>query len=74
MVLPIMMRRWVINELFGRLNKAELGIADSPVSAAQLGAVLDLIADETISGSADIMIYGDVYTIPYATKSIKCIN
>ena len=43
---------WVINELFGRLNKAELGIADSPVSAAQLGAVLDLIADGTISGSA----------------------
>ena len=43
---------WVINELFGRLNKAELGIADSPVSAVQLGAVLDLIADGTISGSA----------------------
>nr|MCA8835111.1 Asp-tRNA(Asn)/Glu-tRNA(Gln) amidotransferase subunit GatB [Pseudomonadota bacterium] len=43
---------WVINELFGRLNKAELGIADSPVSATQLGAVLDLIADGTISGSA----------------------
>ncbi|MCA8833923.1 MAG: Asp-tRNA(Asn)/Glu-tRNA(Gln) amidotransferase subunit GatB, partial [Proteobacteria bacterium] len=43
---------WVINELFGRLNKAELGIADSPVSAEQLGAVLDLIADGTISGSA----------------------
>ena len=41
---------WVINELFGRLNKAELGIADSPVSAAQLGGVLDLIAAEEISG------------------------
>ena len=41
---------WVINELFGRLNKAELGIDDSPVSAAQLGGVLDLIAAEEISG------------------------
>ncbi len=41
---------WVINELFGRLNKAELGIAESPVSAAQLGGVLDLIAADAISG------------------------
>jgi aspartyl-tRNA(Asn)/glutamyl-tRNA(Gln) amidotransferase subunit B len=41
---------WVINELFGRLNREGLDISASPVSAAQLGAVLDLIADTTISG------------------------
>ena len=41
---------WVINELFGRLNKEGLGVGDSPVSAAQLGGVLDLIASEAISG------------------------
>ena len=41
---------WVINELFGRLNKEGKDIASSPVSAGQLGAVLDLIADGTISG------------------------
>jgi len=41
---------WVINELFGRLNKEGKEIASSPVSAAQLGGVLDLIADGTISG------------------------
>jgi len=41
---------WVINELFGRLNKEALAIADSPVTAAQLGGVLDLIADGTLSG------------------------
>ena len=41
---------WVINELFGRLNKEMLGIADSPVSAAQLGGVLDLISSGEISG------------------------
>ncbi|MBY0297595.1 MAG: Asp-tRNA(Asn)/Glu-tRNA(Gln) amidotransferase subunit GatB [Methylobacterium sp.] len=41
---------WVINELFGRLNKEGRGIEESPVSAAQLGAVIDLIADGTISG------------------------
>jgi aspartyl-tRNA(Asn)/glutamyl-tRNA(Gln) amidotransferase subunit B len=41
---------WVINELFGRLNKEGKGSADTPVTAAQLGAILDLIADGTISG------------------------
>ena len=41
---------WVINDLTGRLNKEGKDIASSPVSAVQLGAVLDLIADGTISG------------------------
>ena len=41
---------WVINELFGRLNKEGLGVADSPVSATQLGGVLDLMAAGTLSG------------------------
>ncbi len=41
---------WVINELFGRLNKQDKDIAASPVTAAQLGGMLDLIADGTISG------------------------
>ena len=41
---------WIINELTGRLNKEGRDIASSPVSAAQLGAILDLIAAGTISG------------------------
>ena len=41
---------WVINELFGRLNREGKEIAASPVSAAQLGAILDLIGAGTISG------------------------
>jgi aspartyl-tRNA(Asn)/glutamyl-tRNA(Gln) amidotransferase subunit B len=41
---------WVINELFGRLNKEGLSIAASPVSAPQLAAIIDLIGDGTISG------------------------
>src|SRR3954454_13221791 len=41
---------WVINELFGRLNKEGQGIAGSPVSAAQLGTIVDLIGEGTISG------------------------
>jgi aspartyl-tRNA(Asn)/glutamyl-tRNA(Gln) amidotransferase subunit B len=40
---------WVINELFGRLNKQGLAITESPVSAAQLGGMLDLIGSGEIS-------------------------
>jgi aspartyl-tRNA(Asn)/glutamyl-tRNA(Gln) amidotransferase subunit B len=41
---------WVINELFGRLNKEGIVIGASPVSAAQLAAIIGLIGDGTISG------------------------
>jgi aspartyl-tRNA(Asn)/glutamyl-tRNA(Gln) amidotransferase subunit B len=41
---------WVTGDLFGALNKMGLGIEESPVVAAQLGGLIDLIADGTISG------------------------
>lgn len=41
---------WVINDLLGALNKAGKGIEETPVSPDQLGAVLDLIKEGTISG------------------------
>ncbi len=47
---PKIVANWVISELFGRLNKANLDITQSPVAAAALGGLIDLIADGTISG------------------------
>jgi aspartyl-tRNA(Asn)/glutamyl-tRNA(Gln) amidotransferase subunit B len=41
---------WIINELFGRLNKEELAIENTPVSAEQLGDIIDLISSKEISG------------------------
>jgi aspartyl-tRNA(Asn)/glutamyl-tRNA(Gln) amidotransferase subunit B len=41
---------WLINELAGRLAKIEKDLATSPVSAAALGALVDLVAGNTISG------------------------
>ena len=41
---------WVSQELFGYLNKQDLELADSPVSATSLGGLIDLISDQTISG------------------------
>jgi aspartyl-tRNA(Asn)/glutamyl-tRNA(Gln) amidotransferase subunit B len=53
---------FLINELFGRLNKEGKGIASSPVSAAQLGAIVDLIADGTISGKIAKELFEIVFT------------
>jgi aspartyl-tRNA(Asn)/glutamyl-tRNA(Gln) amidotransferase subunit B len=41
---------WVMGDLFGALNRLGVGIEGSPVSADQLGELIDLIADGTISG------------------------
>lgn len=41
---------WVINDLLGALNKANKEIDESPVDAEQLGAIIDLIKEGTISG------------------------
>jgi aspartyl-tRNA(Asn)/glutamyl-tRNA(Gln) amidotransferase subunit B len=41
---------WVMGDLFGALNRLGIGIEHSSVSAEQLGALIDLIADGTISG------------------------
>jgi aspartyl-tRNA(Asn)/glutamyl-tRNA(Gln) amidotransferase subunit B len=41
---------WVMGDLFGALNRLGVGIEEAPVSAEQLGALIDLIADGTISG------------------------
>ena len=41
---------WVMGELSGALNRSDRDIADSPVTAAALGAMLQRIEDGTISG------------------------
>ena len=41
---------WVMVELMGRLNKEGAAFAQSPVSAAQLGGLIQRIRDNTISG------------------------
>ena len=53
---------WVINELTGRLNKEGKDITTSPVSSAQLGAIVDLIGDKTISGKIAKDLFEIVWT------------
>lgn len=53
---------WVINELFGRLNKEGKDLSESPVSADQLGAIIDLIKAGTISGKIAKDLFEIVWT------------
>lgn len=53
---------WIINELFGRLNKEGKDISSSPVDAAQLGAIIDLIGENVISGKIAKDLFEIVFT------------
>ncbi len=53
---------WVINELFGRLRKEGLAIEQSPVSAGQLGKIIDLIKAGDISGKIAKELFDIVWT------------
>ena len=46
---PKMAANMVIGSVFAGLNKSGLSLAESPVTADQVGALVDLIADNTIS-------------------------
>lgn len=47
---PKMAANWVTGDFFAGLNRTGHGIGDSPVSAENLGGLLDLIKDNTLSG------------------------
>ena len=51
---------WVMGDLFGALNRLGIGIGQSPVSAGQLGALIELIADGTISGRLAKDVFGEM--------------
>ena len=77
---PKMAANWVITELFGALNKAGKDIADSPVTAGQLGGLIDLIGDNTISGRiakdvfAEMMETGRDATAIVETKGLRQVT
>ena len=52
---------WMTVELFGALNKAGKSLQDSPVSPVQLGALVGLISDGTISGRIAKDVFADMF-------------
>lgn len=60
---PKLAANWVINELLGILNKNEKTLEQSPVSAEQLGGLIELITKNTISGK----IAKDIFPVMFET-------
>jgi aspartyl-tRNA(Asn)/glutamyl-tRNA(Gln) amidotransferase subunit B len=59
---PKLAANWVINELTGRLNREGKNIAAAPVSAVQLGGILDLLGEGVISGKIAKDVFEIVWT------------
>jgi aspartyl-tRNA(Asn)/glutamyl-tRNA(Gln) amidotransferase subunit B len=58
---PKLAANWMTSELFGLLNKAGKSITESPVSAIALGGLVDLIADNTISGRIAKDVFAEMF-------------
>ncbi|MEZ0261088.1 MAG: Asp-tRNA(Asn)/Glu-tRNA(Gln) amidotransferase subunit GatB [Alphaproteobacteria bacterium] len=52
---------WLLTELLGALHKAEKELKDSPVSAKQLGELVGLISDNTISGRIAKEVFAEMF-------------
>ncbi len=52
---------WVTSELFGILNKNGKAIETSPISAAQLGRLIALVDNESISGKMAKMVFEEMF-------------
>ncbi len=52
---------WLTTELLGALHKAEKELKDSPVAAAQLGDLVGLISDNTISGRIAKEVFAEMF-------------
>ncbi|GHE22483.1 Asp-tRNA(Asn)/Glu-tRNA(Gln) amidotransferase subunit GatB [Halomonas urumqiensis] len=72
---------WVQGELSGALNREGLSIANSPVSAKQLGELISRVIDDTINGKAAKQVFqalwngeGDSADAVIETKGLKQVT
>lgn len=52
---------WVINELLGALNKDGQGLSETKIKASQLGSLIALIKNDTISGKIAKDVFAEMY-------------
>jgi aspartyl-tRNA(Asn)/glutamyl-tRNA(Gln) amidotransferase subunit B len=77
---PKLAANWVINELLGGLNREGKTLEQSPITAAQLGDLIALISDNTISGKiakdvfADMMATGQDAAAIVESKGLKQVT
>lgn len=61
---------WILSELFGHLNKENRVIAESPVSAENLGELIDLIQEKVISGKIAKTVFEEMLKSNHSPKKI----
>jgi len=59
---PKLASNWIMGEVSRRLNAQDMEIAQSPVSAVQLGRLIERIADNTVSNSAARQVFDTLWT------------
>ena len=58
---PKVVSNWVCSELLGKLNEQNLSISDSPVSPENLGRLISLIENGTISGKIAKIVFEEMF-------------
>ena len=67
---PKNIANWIIGDLFSLLNKNNLEIKNSPVKAEDLGELVDLIEDSTISGKIAKNVFEEMFKTKKKAKDI----
>lgn len=67
---PKKVANWVMGDLFAKLNEEYIAIEDSPVRPEDLGGLIDLINDGTISGKIAKEVFIDMFTTGKPAASI----
>ncbi len=59
---PLSVSNWITTELFGRLNKEGISMSECPISPENLGSLVRLIDNNTISGKIAKSVFEDMFT------------
>jgi aspartyl-tRNA(Asn)/glutamyl-tRNA(Gln) amidotransferase subunit B len=61
---------WIITELLGRLNAEKKSVQESPLTAAHLAELVELINAGTINGKMAKDIFAEIYASPESPKAV----
>lgn len=59
---PKLASNWVLGEVFGRMNKEDVALADLPVDAAELGTLIQRVDDGTLSGKLGKQVFDALWS------------
>ena len=60
---PKLAANWMLGELFGRMNKEDVELADVPVSAVQMAKLISRVDDGTLSGKLGKQVFDALWSV-----------